>query len=79
MYVQSTENPNWIAEVDDLKSKKYKYRIIINNKEFKKDFEHNHNLKPATEQQIAHLKACIAADKFIPWSENMLISQYEIY
>lgn len=77
MYAQSKDTSTWVAEVESLSSRKYTYRIGGNK--FKKDNSHGHILVPATEQQIAHLKACIAANKYIPYTEEMLKPFYEIY
>lgn len=76
-YVQSKNNPDWIAETDGGSRVKYKARIDGNKLEF--NSTHGHDLVPATEKQIAHLKACIAANKYIEWEESMLEINYEIY
>jgi len=84
MYIQVPNKEGWVAEIygDDVKGRKVKYRICPKySKKFSTDYEYGGigNAIPATEKQIAHLKACIAADKYVEWNENMLIPQYEIY
>lgn len=76
-YVQSRNNPNWIAETDEGSRVRYKARIDGDKLAF--NSTHGHDLIPATEKQIAHLKACIAADKYVEWNKNMLETNYEIY
>lgn len=77
MYVQ-VNNGNWVAEVEE--SGRYKYRLCTINKIFNKnDFYGYSSLAPATEQQIAHLEACIAADKYLPYTDEMLTLNYSIY
>jgi len=82
MYIQCA-NGNWIGEIlGNILSPRgpYLYRITLGSQIFCKNGEHEHTEAfPATEQQIAHLKACIAADKFVEWNDNMLITNYEIY
>jgi len=75
MYVQAKSRDNWYC----LENSPGHYLYRIGQYTFEKDSTHQHDTKPAEEWQIAHLKACIAANKYIPYTENMLTPQYEIF
>jgi len=77
-------NGNWIGEVESFTNiGRFSYRICMDyGKTLQKNGTYGNEdsvIEVATEKQIAHLKACIAADKYVEWNENMLIPQYEIY
>ncbi len=71
MYIASTDG-RWIAEITGnmiVKSGTYINRIITNLYVFDKNTTYNRNeLLEATEEQIAHLKQCIAANKYVEYS-----------
>lgn len=84
MYVTSKNEPTWVAEVEDLESTRYTYRICkVYGDKFKKDGEFAASIIgeriPATEEQIKHIEACIKANKFVSFNKEMMSPNYEIY
>ncbi len=77
MYVQSLNKKGYIAL--ETRPGVYSHRIDVYSRTFEKNSSHGHSTVPATKEQIAHLEACIAADGYLPWNDNMLTPQYEIY
>lgn len=73
-YVTSIKNPKWIAI--EISEGSYSDRIC---NDYAKSSFHSHDTRPSTPEEIAHLDACIAAGKLIPYSPEMLIPNPEIY
>lgn len=52
----------------------------FNNKGYNgTDWFSSYNVSPATQEQIAHITACIEADKYVDAPKNSIINNYEVF
>lgn len=78
MYITSLTQ-YWIAEIEGEEIKESGiYKCRINNRNFKRNTHYSMGkMRESSLQEIAHLKACIKAGKLLPFTEEMLETNYE--